>query len=40
MFGFGKSTAKLFVKGKQNLTFKDVAGVEGGEKDLEEVVDF
>lgn len=40
MFGFGKSTAKLFVKGKQNTTFKDVAGVEEAKKDLEEVVDF
>lgn len=40
MFGFGKSTAKLFIKGKQNLTFKDVAGVEEAKKDLEEVVDF
>lgn len=40
MFGFGKSTAKLFVKGKQNLTFKDVAGVEEAKRDLEEVVDF
>ena len=40
MFGFGKSTAKLFIKGKQNLTFKDVAGVEEAKRDLEEVVDF
>jgi len=40
MFGFGKSTAKLFVKGKQNLTFKDVAGVEEAKRDLVEVVDF
>ena len=40
MFGFGKSTAKLFIKGKQNITFKDVAGVEEAKKDLEEVVDF
>jgi len=40
MFGFGKSTAKLFVKGKQNLKFTDVAGVEEAKKDLEEVVDF
>ncbi len=40
IFGFGKSTAKLFIKGKQNLTFKDVAGVEEAKKDLEEVVDF
>lgn len=40
MFGIGKSGAKLFVKGKQNVTFKDVAGVEEAKKDLEEVVDF
>ncbi len=40
MFGFGKSTAKLFVKGKQKVTFKDVAGVDEAKKDLEEVVDF
>jgi len=40
MFGFGKSTAKLFIKGKQNLKFSDVAGVEEAKKDLEEVVDF
>ena len=40
IFGFGKSTAKLFVKGKQNLSFKDVAGVEEAKRDLEEVVDF
>ncbi len=40
MFGFGKSPAKLFVKGKQKTTFKDVAGVEEAKKDLEEVVDF
>jgi len=40
MFGFGKSTAKLFIKGKQSTTFKDVAGVEEAKKDLEEVVDF
>jgi cell division protease FtsH len=40
MFGFGKSTAKLFVKGKQSLTFKDVAGVVEAKNDLEEIVDF
>lgn len=40
MFGFGKSTAKLFIKGKQNMTFKDVAGVQEAKRDLEEVVDF
>jgi len=40
VFGFGKSTAKLFVKGKQSLTFKDVAGVEEAKNDLVEIVDF
>jgi len=40
MFGFGKSKAKLFIKGKQNVSFKDVAGVEEAKKDLEEIVDF
>lgn len=40
VFGFGKSTAKLFVKGKQNVTFKDVAGVKEAKDDLMEIVDF
>ncbi len=40
MFGIGKSGAKLFIKGKQNTKFTDVAGVEEAKKDLEEVVDF
>ena len=40
MFGFGKSKAKLFVKGKQSIDFKKVAGVEEAKKELEEVVDF
>lgn len=40
IFGFGKSNARIFVKGKQNMTFADVAGVEEAKRDLEEVVDF
>jgi len=40
IFGIGKSTAKLFIKGKQSTKFKDVAGVEEAKMDLEEVVDF
>jgi len=40
IFSFGRSRAKLFAKGKQSITFKDVAGVEEAKKELEEVVDF
>jgi cell division protease FtsH len=40
MFGMGKSKAKLFAKGKQNVTFADVAGVDEAKEELEEVVDF
>lgn len=40
MFGMGKSRAKLFAKGKQNVKFADVAGVDEAKKELEEVVDF
>jgi len=40
IFSFGRSRAKLFAKGKQNVTFKDVAGVDDAKKELEEVVDF
>ncbi len=39
-FGFGKSPARLFVKGKQKITFADVAGVDEAKRDLEEIVDF
>jgi cell division protease FtsH len=40
VFGFGKSNARIFVKGKQSTTFADVAGVTEAKRDLEEVVDF
>jgi cell division protease FtsH len=40
IFSFGRSRAKLFAKGKQNITFKDVAGVDDAKKELVEVVDF
>jgi cell division protease FtsH len=40
IFSFGRSKARLFAKGKQDVTFDDVAGVNEAKKELEEVVDF
>src|SRR3990167_4499708 len=40
IFSFGRSRAKLFAKGKQDVTFDDVAGVDDAKKELEEIVDF
>lgn len=40
IFAFGRSKAKLFSKGKQNVKFGDVGGVDEAKKELEEVVDF
>jgi cell division protease FtsH len=40
MLGIGKSKAKVFVKGKQNVSFKDVGGMDEAKKELEEIVDF
>jgi cell division protease FtsH len=40
IFSFGRSRAKLFAKGRQPVTFNDVAGVIEAKKELEEIVDF
>jgi len=40
IFSFGRSRARLFAKGRQAVTFDDVAGIEEAKKEMEEVVDF
>ncbi len=40
IFSFGRSRARLFAKGRQSVTFDDVAGVDDAKKELEEIVDF
>ncbi len=37
---FGKSRAKVFTKGQQKVTFKDVAGCEEAKREMSEIVDF
>ncbi|MBA3238624.1 MAG: ATP-dependent zinc metalloprotease FtsH [Parachlamydiaceae bacterium] len=37
---FGKSPAKLLVKGQNKITFKDVAGVDEAIEELQEIVEF
>lgn len=41
IFNIGKSRAKIFDKGKgTNVTFSDVAGLEGAKEEIQEIVDF
>lgn len=41
IFSIGKSKAQLFDKDtKVNVTFKDVAGLEGAKEEVMEIVDF
>jgi cell division protease FtsH len=41
IFSIGKSKATVFEKGKgTNITFKDVAGLEGAKEEIQEIVDF
>jgi cell division protease FtsH len=40
IMGIGRSKAKLFIKGKQSITFADVGGMDEAKAELEEIVDF
>lgn len=40
IMGFGRSKAKVFIKGKQDVSFKDVGGMDEAKAELEEIVDF
>ena len=37
---FGRSRAKMLTRSKNKVTFKDVAGIEEAQEELEEIVDF
>ena len=40
IFGLGRSRAKRYAEGQQNVTFADVAGIDEAENELIEIVDF
>ncbi len=40
LLGFSQSKAKIFIKGKQDVKFDDVGGMDEAKKELQEVVDF
>ncbi|MDC0449179.1 ATP-dependent zinc metalloprotease FtsH [bacterium] len=40
ILSFGKSKARLFMKGPQEITFKDVAGIKEAKREVMEIVDF
>lgn len=40
LMGIGRSKAKIFVKGKQDVKFSNVGGMNEAKQELEEIVDF